>query len=159
MRIELCATCDNEHTARRDGPGASLAGWSNRRQQGCPTFLLICWRGRSECWQLLTRWPLTHASHAHFSPAINISEVVEVGLIGFGGGRNTVVSRRNEPPQKKRNTVKTDATVRRAVTKDCRVDRNRIANIYNRRAVAPKRDKDAAVGINRVLQRGDDMNA
>ena len=27
------------------------------------------------CWQLLTRWPLTHASQAYFSPSINIPAV------------------------------------------------------------------------------------
>jgi hypothetical protein len=35
-------------------------------------FLLMCCNGLSECWQLLTRWPLTQASQAYFSPLINI---------------------------------------------------------------------------------------
>lgn len=40
-----------------------------------------CWSGYQTlaslpvCWQLLTRWPLTHASQAYFSPSINIPAV------------------------------------------------------------------------------------
>jgi len=35
-------------------------------------FLLMCWSGRSWCWQLLTRCPLTQASQAHFSPSMSM---------------------------------------------------------------------------------------
>lgn len=46
------------------------------------TFLLICCRGLSACWQLLTRWPRTHASQAYFSPLINMS-MSRLGLLAL----------------------------------------------------------------------------
>lgn len=71
--------------------------WSPR------TFLLICCNGRSACWQLLTRWPRTHASHAHFSPLINILSSVFSRLSGVATndrGRVEAAIQGNKPSKK-----------------------------------------------------------
>lgn len=46
-------------------------------------FLFMCCNGLSVCWQFVTRWPLTQASQAYFSPLINIL-LLEVGRMVVG---------------------------------------------------------------------------
>lgn len=72
---------------------------SNFTRRGKLTFLLMCCRGLSVCWQLLTLWPRTHASQAYFSPLINM-------ILCFGG----VVARRKLDAFRSTRSTKQDDT-------------------------------------------------
>jgi hypothetical protein len=46
----------------------------------------MCCRGRSECWQLLTRCPRTQASQAHFSPLMSMAGLDRPMTLRFADG-------------------------------------------------------------------------